>query len=99
MTSYEDIEANMIDHLNNQEYHSDEATKTLRNLKLLIELNPRPVPPAPTPEPEPEPSWFEKHSDALIKSGFSLLSVLAIVGGEKLGNHLYNTKSWNAFQK
>lgn len=99
MTSHEDVEAAVLAQLINADFKSDEAQKMLRIYTGLASHRPKPPP---TPEPEKEEvkvSWFESHSDQLIKSGFTLLGVLAIVAGEKLGQHLYNTKAWNAFSK
>lgn len=100
MTSYQDIESQILADLSGRDFDTDEATKILQNLKTFNALKPQPEP-APTPEPEPEPQlpWWDRHGDALIKGVFGLLSVGAIVGGEKLGNHLYNTKAWGTIPK
>ena len=100
MTSYHDIESQMLDALDMSDFGSEEVTRTIRNLQTFRQLMPQPEP-APTPEPEPEPKqpWWDRHGDAILKGGFGLLSVLAIVGGEKLGNHMYNTKAWNSIPK
>lgn len=97
MTSYDEVSAKMLTALlDDHDPDSDEATKIIKNLKMLNDAKPA----EPTPEKEEaRQGWLEKHSEVLIKSGFSLLGVLAIVGGEKLGNHIYNTSAWKTFQK
>ncbi len=100
MTSFEDVEAKLLSAMYDCDWESDEATKMVRNYQTLANCRPKPpLPPPVEKAEEPTPNWIERHSDTLIKSGFALLSVVAIVGGEKLGNHLYNTKAWNAIPK
>lgn len=100
MPSYEDIENQILADLDSRDFESDEATKIIRNLQTFNQLKPKPEPtPPPEPEPEPQPSWWDRHSDTLIKSGLGFLGVVVIVGGEKLGNHLYNTKAWGTIPK
>jgi hypothetical protein len=100
MTSYQDIEAQVLADLDGRPFDSDEVTKILSNFKAFHSVKPKPEP-APTPEPEPEPQlpWWDRHGDALIKGAFGLMSVLSIVGGEKLGEHIYNTKAWGTVPK
>ena len=97
MTSHEEVEEAMRSELIGFDFSTEEATTAIRNYKTFVEARP-----APEPQPEkeePKQSWFEKHSEVLIKSGFAFLGVIVIVGGEKLGNHLYTTKAWSVIPK
>lgn len=94
MTSYEDVENEFLAELMSVEATSDEAAAIVKNLRVLTECKP-----APAPLPEPKQSWFDRHSDALIKGGASLLGVAMIIGGEKLAEHIYNTKAWSTLPK
>lgn len=100
MPSHEDIEAEVLNALSGEDFSSEEATKKIRNLRTLVECRPRvePLLPEPVVE-EPPQNWIERHSDTLIKSGFSLLGVVVIVAGEKLGGYIFNTKAWNSIPK
>lgn len=97
MTSHEDVELAFLSALINQDFASEDATQIVRNYKTFVETRPKPE--TPQPEPEPKTNWFERHSDALIKGAFALAGVVMIVGGEKLGNHIYTTKAWNHIPK
>lgn len=99
-SQYDEVESKMLTELMHSDFESEEATKILRNLQTLTHCKPpEPKPEPPVPEPEPKQSWWDRHSDTLIKSGLGFAGVVAIVLGEKLGNHLYNTKAWGTIPK
>lgn len=91
-TSYETTREQLFTQLTNSTPGSDEYTNLLKQLETLNKAQTaQPVPE--TPEPTGAKAWFEKHSDALIKVGGTLSSVVLIGFVESKFDVIFRSKA------
>lgn len=90
--SYDSLRQDLLTHLANSDEGSDQYTNALKQLETLNKAESAQKEPE-TPEPKGTKAWFEKHSDALIRVGGTLGTVVVIGFVESKFDVIFRSKA------
>jgi hypothetical protein len=93
--SYETIRGEILTELTGHDVTSDDYAKALKALEAINKAEAtqyRPEPPAP-PEPTGAKAWFDRHSDALIRVGGSVTTVVMVGFVESKFDVIFRSKA------
>lgn len=92
MSDYEKTRTNLFTTLNEKDPGSTEYANAVKALETLNKAEAAQIAPE-TPEPTGAKAWVEKHSDALIKVGGTLLTVVTIGFIESKFDTIFTSKA------
>lgn len=90
--SYETVRAEILKEFSGHEVTSEEYATALKALETLNKAEAAQKEPE-TPEPKGTKAWFEKHSDALIKVGGTLSTVVLVGFVESKFDVIFRSKA------
>jgi len=91
-SSYETIRQTLLSTIANGTVGTEEYTNALKQLETLNKAEAAQKEPE-TPEPKGTKAWFEKHSDALIKVGGTLGTVVLVGFVESKFDVIFRSKA------
>jgi hypothetical protein len=90
--NYETIRASLLQHAVGEEDGTEKLTNIIKQIELINKAEAAQKEPE-TPEPKGAKAWFEKHSDALIKVGGTLSTVVLVGFVESKFDVIFRSKA------